>query len=77
MEWLVNATPRPFYPLERDTVPIIYKAGWVPVPVWAGAENFAPTGIRSGDRPARTESLYRLRYADPQQRHLLVYLDST
>jgi len=26
------------------------------------AENLAPTGIRSPDRPARSESLYRLRY---------------
>ena len=25
-----------------------------------GAENLAPTGIRSTDRPARSESLYRL-----------------
>ena len=28
----------------------------------AGAENFAFTGIRSLDLPARSESLYRLRY---------------
>ena len=27
-----------------------------------GAENLAPTGIRSADRPARSESLYRLSY---------------
>ena len=27
-----------------------------------GAENLAPTGIRSPDRPARSESLYRLSY---------------
>ena len=37
--------------------------GWVgPGPVWTGAENLASTGIRSPDRPARSESLYRLRY---------------
>jgi hypothetical protein len=30
--------------------------------VWTGAENFAPTGIRSPDRPARSQSLYRLSY---------------
>jgi hypothetical protein len=29
-------------------------------PVWTGAENLAPTGIRFPDRPARSESLYRL-----------------
>jgi hypothetical protein len=30
-----------------------------------GAENLAHTGIRSPDRPARSESLYRLNYLDP------------
>ena len=30
-----------------------------------GAENLAPTGIRSTDRPARGESLYRLSYPGP------------
>ena len=35
--------------------------GWVASePVWIGAENLAPTGIRSSDLPARSESLYRL-----------------
>ena len=33
-----------------------------PGPVWTGAENLAPTGIRSRDRPARSQSLYRKRY---------------
>jgi hypothetical protein len=37
-------------------------AGWAPGPVWTGAENLARTGIRSPDRPARNQSLYRLRY---------------
>jgi len=34
-----------------------------PEPVWTGAENRATTGIQSPDRPAGSESLYRLRYA--------------
>ena len=29
-----------------------------PGPVWTGAENLTPTGIRSPDRPACSESLY-------------------
>ena len=29
--------------------------------MWTGAENLAYTGIRFLDRPARSESLYRLR----------------
>jgi hypothetical protein len=35
-------------------------------PVWTGAENLAPTGIRSPDRPARSESLYELSYPEAQ-----------
>ena len=34
-------------------------------PVWTSAENLAPTRIRSQDRPARSESLYRLSYPGP------------
>jgi len=39
-----------------------YLGGWV----GAGTcvENLAPTGIRSPDRAARSESLYRLSYPD-------------
>jgi hypothetical protein len=33
--------------------------------VWTGAENLAPTGIRSPDRRVRSESLYQLRYSGP------------
>jgi len=28
MGWVVNATLRPFYPRERDPVPIVKKARW-------------------------------------------------
>jgi hypothetical protein len=45
----------------KDPVPIAQKTGWASEPVWIGAENLAPTGIRSPDLPARSESLYRLR----------------
>jgi hypothetical protein len=30
----------------KDLVPIVQEPGWVPGPVWIGAENLAPTGIR-------------------------------
>ena len=46
----------------KDPIPIVQKAGWATGPVWTGAENLASTGIRSPDRPARSESLYRLSY---------------
>ena len=60
-----NATPRPLYPRERDPLPILQEAGQVPGPVWTGAENLAPTGVRSPDRPARSESQFRRRYPGP------------
>jgi hypothetical protein len=49
----------------KDPVTIVQEAGWSPEPVWRGAENLAPTGIRSPDIPARSELLYRLRYPGP------------
>jgi len=60
--WGVNVTPRPLFTPGKDPVPIVQEAGWAPGPVWTGAENLAPTGIRSPDRPARSQSLYRLSY---------------
>ena len=51
----------------KDAVPIVQEAGWVPGPFWIGAENFVLMGIRSPDRPARSESLYGLTY--PGQWH--------
>ena len=49
----------------NDPVPIVEQAGWAPGPVWTGVEDLAPTSIRSPDRPARSESLYRLSYPGP------------
>ena len=53
-----GSAPRPgrFTP-GKDPVPIAQEAGWAPGPVWTGAENPAPTGVRSPDRPARSKSL--------------------
>jgi hypothetical protein len=64
-EQVVNATPRPLYPRERDPVPIVQEAAWAPGPVWTGAEYLVLTGIRSPDPPACRESLYRLSYPGP------------
>jgi hypothetical protein len=73
MGWVVNATPRPIYPRER---PIVQDAGSAPGPIWTGAENLATTGIRSPDRPARSESLYLLSHPGPPVRmgHKIVYV---
>ena len=52
---VVNATPRPLYPRERDPVPTVQR-GWKGSRlVWTGAENLAPTGIRSQNRSSRGE----------------------
>jgi hypothetical protein len=37
----------------KEPVSIVQEAGWAAGPVWIGAENLAPTGIRSPDLPAR------------------------
>ena len=58
----VNVTPQPLFTPEKDLVPIVQEVGWAPGPVWTGAEYIALTGFRSPDRPARSQSLYRLRY---------------
>jgi len=60
------STPRPcpFTP-GNDPTPIVQEVGWAPGPIWTGSEKLAPSGIKSPDRPARSESLHRLRYPGP------------
>ena len=58
----VRFTPRPLFTPGKELVPIVQEAGWAPGLVWTGVEDLAPTGIRSLDRPARSQSLYRLSY---------------
>ena len=68
------STPRPgrFTP-GKYLVPIVQEAGWAPGPFWTGAENLAPIGIRSPDRPTRSESLYRLSSRSPYENiHILI-----
>jgi len=60
--WHVSVTSRPLFTQGKDPVTIAQEAGWAPGPVWTGAENLAPTGIRSLDCPARSQSLYQLHY---------------
>jgi hypothetical protein len=43
----------------------LHEAGWAPGPVWTSADHLAFTGIRSPDRPASSESFYRLSYLVP------------
>jgi hypothetical protein len=59
MWWVVKATPQPLYPRERPCTH--YIGGWVgPRAGLDACGNLASTGIRSPERPARSESLYRL-----------------
>ena len=48
-------------PQGKTQVPTLQGAGWAPGPVWTGAKNLVLIAIRSPDRPARSESLCRLR----------------
>jgi len=72
-EWEVSVTPRPHFTPGKGPVPIVQVAGWAPWTVWTCAENLTPTGIRSPDRSARSQLLYRLRYPAPRNhRHMLI-----
>jgi hypothetical protein len=43
-------------PLGDKPVQILQENGWAQGLVWTGANNLATTGIRSPERPARSES---------------------
>ena len=45
--WEFSVTPRPLFIPGKDPVLIVQEAEWAPGPVWTGAKNLAPTGIRS------------------------------
>ena len=53
-EWSA-ARPGLLYP-GKDPVPIVQEVGLTPGPVWTGGKS-RPTGIRSPDRPALSQSL--------------------
>jgi len=56
--WWSTPCPGRFTP-RNDPAPVVYEAGWSQGRDWMGAENLAPSGIQSPDRPACSESLYR------------------
>ena len=61
------------FPCQFHSTDAPLKAEWAPEPVWTGTENLAPTGFRSPDRPARSESPYRLRYSGLQYKNSKKY----
>ena len=58
---MVTRTPRPHFTPGKDPVPILQEAGWAPGPVWTGGKS-RPHRDSIADRPARSQSLYRLSY---------------
>jgi hypothetical protein len=58
---VVSSTSRKHFTPGKDQVFILLEAGWAPGPVWTGGK---PRPHRDSilDRPARSQSLYRLSY---------------
>jgi len=59
--WVVSSTSRPQFTPRKESVPILQEAGWAPGPVWTGGKS-RPHRDLSQNRPARSQSLYRLSY---------------
>jgi len=58
---VVSSTTRPHLTPGKDPIPILQEAGWAPEPVWTGGKT-RPHRDSIPDRPARSQSLYRLSY---------------
>ena len=58
---MVSSTPRPHFTSGKDPVLILKEAGWAPGPVWTGGKS-RPHRDSIPDRPARSQSLYRMSY---------------
>ena len=67
--WGVSVTLRPLFIPGKTRYPSYRRLGGPPGPVWTGAENLTPTGIRSPYRPARSQPLYRLSYPAHHQKY--------
>ena len=63
--WVVISTPRLHFTPGKEPVPILQEAGWAPGPVWTGGKS-RPHRDSIPDRPARSQSLYRLSYSAHQ-----------
>jgi hypothetical protein len=59
--WVVSSTPRPHITPGKDPIPILLEAGWSTGPVWTSGKS-RPHRDSIPDRPARSQSLYRLDY---------------
>jgi len=67
--WVVSSSPRLQYTPGKDLLPILQEAGWAPSPGGNG-EISHPHRDSIPDRPARSQSLYRLSYRYKERRSL-------
>jgi len=58
---VLSSTPWPHFTPAKHPVPILQEAGWAPGPVWTGGKSLTHRDSIP-DRPARSQSLYRLSY---------------
>ena len=72
--WVVSSTPRPHFTPRKNPVPVLQEAGWAPGPVWTGGKS-RPHRDSIPDRPARSQSLYRLSY--PAHIYIYIYIDAS
>ena len=61
--WGVSVTPRPLFTPGKDTDPFYRRLGGPQARSGQVCKSRPPTGIRSPDLPARSQSLYRLSYS--------------
>ena len=66
---MVSSTPRPHFTPGKDPVPILQEVGWAPCPVLMGVKS-RPHRDSTLDRPAPSQSLYRLSYPAQTYSHI-------
>jgi len=71
--WMVSSTPQTHFTPGKDLVPILQGAGWAPGLVWMGGKS-RPHQDSNPDRPACSQSLYRLSYLAHTYLQLLVQI---
>ena len=65
--------PRPHFTTGKDPVPILHEAGWAPWSFWTGGKS-RPHRDFFPDRPAHSQSLYRLSYPAHTHTHTHIYI---
>ena len=68
---VISSMPRPHFTAGKNPVPILQEAGWASGPVWTGGKS-RPHRDSIPDRPAHSQSLYRLSY--PAHIYIYIYI---